>query len=96
MALGIGTAILAGPAAALFGGSPHWLEQAARGFQPFGASIFPVSFPLALVPTFILPLSVVLHLLSLRKLATEGAPVGDAVRSEKDITSSRELNSQTA
>ena len=96
VALGIGTSLLAAPAAALFGGSPYWLEQAARGFQPFGAAIFPVSFPLALVPTFILPLSVVLHLLSLRKLAMDRAPVGDAVRSEKDITPSRGLNSQAA
>ena len=96
VALGIGTAVLAAPAATLFGGSPQWLEQAAQGFQPFGPAIFPVSFPLALVPTFIVPLSIVLHLLSLRKLATEGAWVGDAAGSEKEITSSSGLNSQTA
>ena len=96
VALGIGTSLLAGPAAALFGGSPHWLEQAAQGFQPFGPAIFPVSFPLALVPTFIVPLSIVLHLLSLRKLAMEGARVAEAAGSEKGITSSSGLNSQAA
>ena len=88
--------MLVGPAVALFGGSLGWLERAALDFQPFGPAIFPVSFPLALVPTFILPLSVVLHLLSLRKLATEGARAGDTAGSARENTSSSALRSHTA
>ncbi len=76
VAIGIGTSALARPAAALFGGSPEWLARAAAGFQPFGPAIFPVSFPLALIPTFVVPLGVVLHLLSLRKLWLERGRAG--------------------
>jgi hypothetical protein len=76
IAVGIGSSLLAEPAAALFGGSPLWLERAALGFRPFASGIFPLSFPLALVPTFIVPLSIVLHLLSVQKLALGDAPEG--------------------
>lgn len=68
VAVGIGSSMLARPAAAIWGGSPYWLERAAAGFQPLGPSIFDISFPLALIPTLIVPLSILLHLLSLRGL----------------------------
>lgn len=71
VAVGIGSSLFAAPAAALFGGSPFWLERAAAGFQPLAGSIFPVVFPLALIPTFVVPLGALLHLLSIRKLRTE-------------------------
>jgi hypothetical protein len=74
VAVGIGLGLFAAPAAALFGGSAPWLERAALGFQPFGATIFPLGSPLALVPTFLVPLAIFLHLLSLRKLALGAAP----------------------
>ena len=73
VAVGIGLGLFAGPAASLFGGSAPWLERAALGSQPFGAPIFPLSSPLALVPTFLVPLAIFLHLLSLRKLAMASA-----------------------
>ena len=73
VAVGIGLGLFVGPAAALFGGSAPWLERAALGFQPFGAPIFPLGSPLTLVPTFLVPLAIVLHLLSLRKLAMASA-----------------------
>lgn len=72
VAVGIGSSLLAAPAAAIWGGSPFWLVRAAAGWQPFGPSIFHISFPLALIPTLIVPLSVLLHVLSLRKLAASG------------------------
>jgi hypothetical protein len=73
VAVGIGTSLLVTPASAIFGGTPAWMERAALGFQLFGAPIFPVGSPLTLVPTFLVPLAIFLHLLSMRKLATEGA-----------------------
>lgn len=75
VAVGIGTALFAQPAAAIFGGTPAWLERAALGFQPFGAAIFPVGSPLTLVPLFLVPMAIVLHLLSLHKLVTERKPL---------------------
>lgn len=71
VAVGVGSSLLAAPAAALFGGSPEWLARAAPGFQPLAGSVFPVVFPLALIPTFVVPLGATLHLLSLRKLWDE-------------------------
>lgn len=71
VAVGIGLSYLAGPAAAIFGGSPAWLERASLGFQPFGPPVFPVGTPMTLVPTFLVPLAVLLHLLSMRKLVME-------------------------
>ncbi len=78
IAVGIGSSLLVRPAAAFFGGSPAWMERAALGYQPLDAAIFPVAFPLVLVPAFIVPLSLLLHVLSLRKLVTEGASSGSA------------------
>ena len=78
VAVGVGSSLLAAPAAVLFGGSPAWLERAAVGFQPLGGSIFPVVYPLALIPTFVVPLGAALHLLSMRKLATERFPSATA------------------
>lgn len=52
------------------GGSPEWLERAALGFQPFVPAIF-FGAPLTLIPTFFVPIALVLHALSLRKLVLE-------------------------
>ena len=71
VAVGIGSSLLAAPAAARFGGAPEWLERAALGFQPFAPAIFPFGAPLTLIPTFLVPIALVLHALSLRKLVLE-------------------------
>jgi hypothetical protein len=83
-AVGIGLGLFAAPAAALFGGTPDWLERAATGFQPLGAPIFPVGTPLTFVPTFLVPIAVLLHLLSMRKLATERVSTRVAVVARDD------------
>lgn len=81
VAVGIGSSLLVRPAAVLFGGSAVWLERAAQGSQPLGPPIFPIGSPLTLVPIFIVPIAILLHLLALRKLATEPAPDSLAIGS---------------
>jgi hypothetical protein len=83
VAVGIGSGLLAQPAAAIWGGSPYWLDRAAAGFDPLGASIFPISFPQALIPTLIVPLSVLLHILSIRTLIDSSRRKNAAIQQTK-------------
>jgi hypothetical protein len=73
VAVGIALSLFAAPAAALFGGSPAWLERAALGFQPLAPPIFPVGSAITLIATLLAPLAILLHLLSVTKLVRERA-----------------------